>query len=131
MEGADEKVLKAAAMALEEGLAKPILFGDKKEINEAAERAEISIEKMQIVTPKDHPDYAQYVTKFHDLRSRKGVTPTDSHRALQNELEFASMMLVEKEVDELICGVGQNYPKWPGHFQIVGLKPGVSTASGL
>lgn len=132
VEGADEKVLKAAAMALEEGLAKPVLLGDRKDILAAADRAEISIDKMEIVSPKEHPDFSDYVTKYHNLRNRKGVTPTDAKHALQNEIVFASMMLAEKAVDGLICGVGQNYPEMVRPIlQIVGLKPGVSNASGL
>lgn len=132
VEGADERVLKAAAMALEEGLAKPVLFGDREEILAAASRAEIAIDKMEIVTPREHLKFSEYVSKYHDLRCRKGVTPTDAKHALQNEIVFASMMLASKEVSGLICGVGQNYPEMVRPIlQIVGLKPGVSNASGL
>ena len=131
-EGSNERVLTAAVMARDEGLAHPVLLGNRERISYAANRLELDISGIEIVDPLTDGRREDYAQRYFKLRGRRGVTISDARRALEREHIFANMLLVQGDVDGLICGVDQNYPEMVKPIlQIVGLEPKVSTAAGV
>ena len=107
-EGEDERVLRAAQAILEETTEQPILIGRPEVIAARAERYGLDIRPdrdFQIVNPQNDPRYRDYWGTYHELLSRKGVTP-DVARAIMrtNTTAIGAVMVHRGEADSLICG---------------------------
>ncbi len=131
-EGSNERVISAAVMAHGEGICNPVLLGKEAEIRSQAERLDYSLEGIQIVEPFHDPRFEDFVEKYFIARCRKGVTKSEAYRAMRQEHIFGSMLLASGEVEGLICGVDQNFPKSVKPvFEVIGLKEGCTTTAGL
>ena len=83
-EGEDERILRAAQVVVEEGLAKPILIGRPAVIETRLERFGLSIRpgrEFELINPDDDPRYRVYVQALIEMAGRKGITP-DAARTL-------------------------------------------------
>ncbi|MFN8391500.1 MAG: NADP-dependent malic enzyme [Bdellovibrionota bacterium] len=131
-EGANEKVMKAAAMAAEEGIVEPVLLGKSSIIQETAKRLEIDISRFEIIEPPLDSRYKHYVDEYYLKQSRMGVNRVEAERAMRLENIFANMMLAQGDVQGVVCGVDRSFPEMMRPIlEIVGLREGVSTASAL
>jgi malate dehydrogenase (oxaloacetate-decarboxylating)(NADP+) len=131
-EGTNEKVMKAAAMALEEGIARPILLGPKDRIVALAERLDVDLKDIEIIDPATHSDYDKYVETYFQANCRRGITRADAQREIRRAHGFANVMLAQGHVDGIICGVDRNFPSMIDPIlQTIGLKKGASCAAGL
>ena len=131
-EGENERIIKAAIMALEEGIAEPILLGNESRIRAVADSAGVSLKGVRVLTPQNSPQYQKYVETYYKARHRKGVTKSTAEHLLRSEHIFANLMLIEGEADAVISGVDRHYSEAIRPIlDIVELKPGVSVASAL
>lgn len=110
-EGDHLDVLKAAQVVYEEGIAIPILLGDKDTILELME--EIGFDsKIEIIDPKSYKERKRkriFAEKYWELRQRKGVTMFDADKIMRERNYFATMMLNEGEADAFISGYARKY----------------------
>jgi malate dehydrogenase (oxaloacetate-decarboxylating)(NADP+) len=107
-EGEDERVLRAAQAILEETTEKPILIGRPEVIEARCERHGLAIRPtrdFELVNPENDPRYRDYWGSYHELMSRRGVTP-DLARAIMrtNSTAIGAVMVHREEADSLICG---------------------------
>ncbi|MCB0360982.1 MAG: hypothetical protein KDD44_15140, partial [Bdellovibrionales bacterium] len=131
-EGPHPRVIKAAAMALEEGICEPVLLGARSDIEEALEQHRLSSSDFEIIEPKCDQRFEQMVREFYQIQARRGVTENDAYRMMHNEQYYACMLLRGGFVDGVIAGVDQYFPlRVRPVFRIVGLRSGVSVAAGL
>jgi len=131
-EGANEKVLKAAAMAAEERIVEPVLLGKASVIQEQAKRLEIDISRFEVIEPPLDPRFGRYVEAHYDAQSRKGLTRHEAERAVRLENVFANLMLSHGDVEGVVCGVDRSFPEMMRPIlQTVGLRDGVNAASAL
>jgi malate dehydrogenase (oxaloacetate-decarboxylating)(NADP+) len=112
-EGEDERILRAAQAALEEGIATPILIGRPHVIETRLERYGLSIRPgtdFEIVNPEDDPRYRDYVETMGDLTGRKGVTPDLARTLVRTNATVIGALAVHRgEADALICGLEGRY----------------------
>lgn len=104
-------VLKAAQILLEEGIAKPILLGEKKFIKEQMERYGINID-VPIVDPNDddqEENRKKYRETLWKLRQRKGVNEYKAKRFVRQRDYFGPLMLKHGDTDALVVGFSKNY----------------------
>jgi malate dehydrogenase (oxaloacetate-decarboxylating)(NADP+) len=87
---------------------------------------------MDIVNPPNFPSREVYVQEFYWLRQRRGVTPSEARKLIDNRNIFASMMVHMGDADALVSGVTQHYPDTlrPA-LQIIGVREGIHRVSGL
>ncbi|MBP9837854.1 MAG: NADP-dependent malic enzyme [Proteobacteria bacterium] len=131
-EGANEKIIKAAAMAMEEGIVEPVLLGKREIIEAEIRRLELDINKFEIIEPPLHLKYKTYVEEYYQAKSRKGINQVEAERAMRLENYFANMMLSQNDVDGVICGLDRSFPEMMKPIlDIVGLKEGVKNAAAL
>lgn len=131
-EGSNERVISAAVMALDEGICSPVLLGKESEIRAQASKLDYSLGGIEIIEPYLDSRYETFVEKYFNARCRKGVTKSEAKRAMRGEHVFGNMLLETGEVEGLICGVDQNYPKSiKPIFEVIGLKEGCKTTAGL
>ena len=86
-ESSDIRVIKAAAMAQEQGLAKIVLVGKKDEIEKLAGGLDIS--KAVIVDPETSPKFEEYANALYELRKAKGMTPEKAREIIKDETYWA------------------------------------------
>lgn len=107
------KMLKAAQIAYEEGIAIPILLGDEKRIKQIDKQYDLGIaENMEIVDPRTMPEQGEvYAKQFYDDRKRKGVTEYEARRLMKNRDYYGPMMVKHGDADAFITGLTIKYPR--------------------
>jgi malate dehydrogenase (oxaloacetate-decarboxylating)(NADP+) len=131
-EGTDEKIISAARMAVDEGIARPILLGSRTRIQEKAQQIDVSLDGIELIHPSRSPMFDEYARKFLQLRWRKGLSRGDEQRLVKNPNVFGTLMVELGDADCLLSGVTQHYPDTvrPA-LQIVKLREGISTLCGI
>lgn len=121
-------VLKAAQIAHEEGIAIPVLLGNREVILELKE--EIGFEAdVEIIDPKSD-EQKEHVLKYGEIywqaRQRKGITLYNAQKLLRQRDYFAAMMVSEGDVDGMISGYSRSYPSViKPVLEVIGAAPGV------
>ena len=132
-EGDNEKTLRAAQTLVEEGIAKPILIGDRKKIEQKMMELNIEID-VPIIDPTDSELTEKYAEELYQLRQRKGLTLSESLRILRRKsrTHFGSMMVRMGDADALLGGIDTHYPETirPA-LEVVGKQQGLSSVHGL
>jgi malate dehydrogenase (oxaloacetate-decarboxylating)(NADP+) len=135
-DGEDERVLRAAQIAIEEGFAIPILIGRPNVIENRCERYGLTIRPgkgIEDINPDDDPRYRDYVATLIERAGRKGVTP-DAARTLvrTNSTVIAAVAVMRGDADAMIAGLeGRFNSKLRNIRDIIGLKPGVRDLSAM
>lgn len=131
-EGGNEKVIRAALMAHQEGVAQPILLGKKEVVARTAEELELDISDLEVVEPFFDSRYEDMAADLYKRLHRKGYTPAEAKRACRFEHVYGSLLLANGEVEGLISGVDRYFPSMIRPIlNILGLKEDVKTAAGL
>lgn len=104
-------VLKAAQILLEEGIAYPILLGEKKYVKKQMEKFGINID-VPIVDPADEDQREkrrEYRETLLKLRQRKGMNEYKARRYIRQRDYYGPLMLKHGDTDALIVGFSKNY----------------------
>ena len=101
-EGEDSRVVVAAAMATQEGVAKIVLLGDEAEIK--AKNPDVDLTGVEIVNPLTSEKLPAYNAKLCELRASKGMPPDQAAKLLADGTYFGAMMLKMGDVDGLVSG---------------------------
>ena len=127
-EGEDKRVVKAAADATKEGVAKIVLLGNEADIKAA--NPEIDLTGVTIVDPLTSDKLPAYNAKLCELRASKGMTSEQAAKLLTDGTYFGAMMLKMGDVDGLVSGACHSTANTlrPG-LQIIKTAPGVSSVS--
>ncbi len=129
-EGEDERVLRAVQIAIDEGLAKPILIGRPQVIEQRLERLGLRVrpgKEFQLVNPEFDSRYRDYWTTYHQLTERKGVSPEYARIEMRRRLTLIGAMLMYKgEADAMLCGTFGTHALHLQYIeQVIGLRRGV------
>ena len=104
-------VLKAAQIVHEEGIAIPILLGNREIIETLCNSLDFD-SHLEIIDPKESAYESKrkvYAELFWKEQKRKGYTYYDSERLMRERNYYASMMIKNKDADEMISGYSRNY----------------------
>ncbi len=134
-EAHDLKVLKAAQTLYEEKIARPILLGNQKIINDLLNEHQLDLGDCPIIdpfSPEEKDRLHRFAEHYYEKRKRKGVTPYESHKVMRDRNYFGSMLVEHDEADALISGLTKDYPKTilPA-LQIIGMEPRVRRVAGM
>ncbi|MFY8126986.1 MAG: NADP-dependent malic enzyme, partial [Chitinophagaceae bacterium] len=129
------KILKAASMAYDEGVAYPILLGNAKKIEAIAEENSIDISDLPIIDPRSEETEAKrlaYGEMFFNKRNRKGFNHYESIKIMKDRNHYGSMMVDNGDADAMISGLTRNYADAirPA-LQIIGTDEGVEKIAGM
>ena len=127
------KILKAAQIVKEEGLAIPILLGDIEKIHALIEEHQLELSDVQMIDPRvEDKMVAEYAALFFEKRKRRGVTEYEAKKAMRDRNHFGAMMLDHGDADALISGLTKNYPLTirPA-LQIIGTEADTSKVAGM
>ena len=129
-EGEDERVLRAAQVVVDEGLARPTLIGRPQVIEQRLERLGLRVRpgrEFDLVNPESDPRYREYWSTYHQLTARKGVTPEYARVEMRRHTTLIGAMLVYKgEADGMLCGTfGMHAEHLRYVEQVIGMRAGV------
>ena len=129
-EGEDERVLRAAQIVVDEGLAKPILIGRPQVIEQRLERLGLRVRAgsgFDLVNPESDPRYRDYWTSYHQIAERKGVTPEYARIEMRRNTTLIATMMVHKgEADAVLCGTLGMFAEHMRYIdQVIGLRAGL------
>ena len=134
-EGDNIKILKAAQIAYEEGVATPVLLGRKTKIMELMEEYAIELPEVEIVDPKgdeENERREKYGQAFFEIRKRKGFTEYEAMQIMRESNYFGSMMVSEGDADAMITGVTRGYRSCiKPALSSVGMQKDVKVISGM
>ena len=135
-DGEDERVLRAAQVLIEDRLAHPILIGRPQVIETRLQRFGLTIRPgrdFEIVNPEDDPRYRDYVSLFHSLVGRYGVTPDTARTIVRtNTTVIAALSVKRGEADAMLCGFQGRFIKHVRDIRsIIGLQDGIKDVSAL
>ncbi len=131
-EGEEPKIIRAASILVDDGIAVPILLGNRETIERVAAENRISLEGVLTDDPAlstRRDGYAQYMWQ---LRQRKGLSLDEARRQLFNGNYFGSCMVARGDADALLSGVTMHYPETirPA-LQVIGAHPSAKLVSGM
>ncbi len=132
-EGDHVSILKACEIVLDEGMAHPILIGNREKIENKISEMHLDLDKgVEIVDVSNSEKFDEYVEIFTQLRQRKGITREGARRMMGRRNYYGAMMVHVGDADGLVSGLTQTYPKTirPA-LQIIGMRPDVKIVAGL
>ena len=130
-EGEDERVLRAAQLALDEGIATPILVGRPAVIEARILKAGLRMRlghDVECVNPEDDARFRQYWETYHRLLGRDGVSPEAAKAAVRRSTTtIAALMVNLGDADTMLCGLHGRFDVHLDHVRdVIGLKNGAS-----
>ncbi|HEX4956914.1 MAG TPA: NADP-dependent malic enzyme [Lacibacter sp.] len=129
------KVIKAAQLAFEEGIAYPILLGDVRNIQQMADANGIDLEGIPVIDPKSKEQEHQreeFGRLFFLKRQRKGLNRYEGIKAMKERTHFGCMMVETGLADAMISGLSRKYADTirPA-LQVIGKDENVRKIAGM
>ncbi|MBZ0247715.1 MAG: NADP-dependent malic enzyme [Cyclobacteriaceae bacterium] len=127
------KILKAAQILKDEGIATPILLGNRKEIEALIKEYKLELQGCPIISPHEETaNIDQYAEELYLKRQRKGMTLKDCKKSLLDRNYYATMMVEHGDADAVVSGLTKDYPKTilPA-LQVIGTAPHVKRVAGM
>lgn len=131
----DYKMLKAAEIVVNEGLAVPVLLGNVNKIRSIIIENELELEGVEIIDPRDPKNKdkrREFAEILFNKRQRKGMTLNASRSNMAHRNYFGPMMLETGMADAMVSGLTRNYPDTirPA-LQVIGKEEGAKVVSGM
>jgi malate dehydrogenase (oxaloacetate-decarboxylating)(NADP+) len=134
-EGTEDKILEAAQVCVDEGIAHPVLLGQADLIRARAAELNVDLSGMQVLDPlgadnKDKLD--SYARHLWERRRRRGITKESARQLLRQRTPYGLMMVEMGDADGCVDGLVKHYPEVirPA-LQIVGKREGIDYVSGV
>ena len=129
-EGDDEKMIRAAHQIDEQGIAVPVLIGDRERIRRTMDSLGFDFDP-EIVDPYED-DLEPYADRIHELRKRKGVTRTEAADLARDENHLGSVMVEMGDADAMLTGLMHDYPSaLRPPLQLIGTADDAEYAAGV
>jgi malate dehydrogenase (oxaloacetate-decarboxylating)(NADP+) len=129
------KILKAAQVVRDEGIAKPILLGNKEKILKLLDEYQLDLGDTPIIDPwlaEEENKRNEYGDMLWRKRNRRGLTQYDARKLMRDRNYFGAMMVELGLADAMISGLTRKYnaPIKPA-LEIIGVQEGVCKVAGL
>jgi malate dehydrogenase (oxaloacetate-decarboxylating)(NADP+) len=135
-EGEEERVLRAAQVVVDEGIARPILIGRPDVIETRIERYGLRLKlgtDIECVNVLDDPRYRDTWMEYYELAKRKGVSRSVAQTEVRTRTTLIGAMLVRKgDADAMLCGLVGAYADHLRYVRnTIGLRDGVNTFAAM
>ena len=135
-EGEEERILRAAQVVVDEGLARPTLIGRPAIISQRIERYGLRIRPgvdVEIINPEEDSRYRAYWTEYYRVAARKGVSQQLAKIDMRRRHTLiGSMMIHMGDADAMLCGTVGTHDSHRQYVELViGLLPGVKNWSAM
>jgi phosphate acetyltransferase len=130
-EGTDERILQAVSRLANENVLRPIVIGNKEEVEQKAKELNVTLPNVEIVDPHQYDGMNELVQAFVERRKGK-VTEEDARKILMDENYFGTMLVYLGKADGLVSGAAHSTADTvrPA-LQIIKTKEGIRKTSGV
>ena len=125
-EGDEEKILRAAEIALKERIAYPVVLGDEEKIQGKADEIDVNLDGIEIINPVRSPKMAEYASAYCESRD---VNAGVAKRILRRVLYFGAMMVNVGDCDGMVAGSINTTASVVTAGNLVGMKEGFTAPS--
>ncbi len=130
-EGEHDKILRAARVLVDEGIAHPILLARSDRVLAKLEALGLGKNDVTVIHAAESSDLEEYARRLHNRRWRHGVTFEDALKLARDRNYYATLMVEAGDADGLISGLTHDYPETSRPaLQLIGTAPKVSRVSG-
>jgi len=131
-EGDDPRILKAARILADDGIAEPILLGDPDAIRRQADDADVTLEEITLANPRASAHLDGFAHELWERRRRKGITLREARDRVRDPMYHALLMLRAGQADAVVAGVDMYYPDaMRPALEVIGAEPGRRHVSGI
>jgi malate dehydrogenase (oxaloacetate-decarboxylating)(NADP+) len=130
-EGEHDKILRAAKILVDEGIAHPVLLARRDVILPKLQELDLDEDRLTLIHTEVSEKLAAYAEALHEKRRREGVTIVDAQRLLRSRDYFGAMMVELGDADGLLSGLTHHYAETirPA-LQMTGVREGVERVAG-
>jgi len=131
-EGEDPRILKAARVLADEGIAAPILLGDPDAMRRQADDAGVTLEDIALANPRTSPHLDTFAQELWERRRRKGITLREARARVLDPMYHGLLMLQVGQADAVVAGVEMYYSDAirPA-LEVIGAQEGRRHVSGI
>ena len=129
------KILKAAAMAYEEGIAIPILLGKRHNIQKIIDEYNLDLSNCEIIDPRNESEMKHremFAEILHEKRKRRGLTFYEAKKLMRERNYYAAAMVETGMADVMISGLTRSYKESirPA-LKVIGIEESVNKIAGM
>src|SRR5437879_4073826 len=131
-EGEDPRILKAARILADDGVAEPILLGDPDAVRRQADDAGVTLEDITLANPRTSAHLETFAQELWERRRRKGITLREARARVLDPMYHGLLMLRAGQADAVVAGVEMYYSDAirPA-LEVIGAEPGRRHVSGI
>ena len=131
-EGEEPRILKAARVLADEGIAAPILLGDPDAMRRQADDAGVTLEDIALANPRTSPHLDTFAQELWERRRRKGITLREARARVLDPMYHGLLMLRAGQADAVVAGVEMYYSDAirPA-LEVIGAQEGRRHVSGI
>jgi len=132
-EGEDRRTIRAARILSDDGIALPILLGNRERIREQAESERISLDDIELEDPAEaSPRREAFAEYLWQRRQRKGMSLAEASRRLYNPNYYGCVMVATGAADAMLSGRTTTYPEaLRPALEVIGAHPKAGLVSGM
>ncbi|MCL2127720.1 MAG: phosphate acetyltransferase [Treponema sp.] len=132
-EGNDERILRAADIVLEKGIADLTILGGPDEIRRHGESLGLKhLGAAEFLDYRNCPYFDEYAEIFYNLRKSKGITAEQAARQMEDRNYFGVMMVYCKKASGMVSGAdGTTADTIRPALSVIRTRPGCSIASSV
>jgi malate dehydrogenase (oxaloacetate-decarboxylating)(NADP+) len=127
------KILKAAQIVRDEGIAIPILLGNKTLISSIMLENELELDGVSIIDPLEELEKrSKFADYLYKKRQRRGITHFEARKLMKDRNYYGASMVQFGEADALISGLTKDYPSTiKPALQVIGIEKGINRVAGM
>src|SRR6266581_341938 len=131
-EGEDPRILKAARILADDGVAEPILLGDPDAMRRQADDATVTLEDIELANPRTASDRETMAQELWQRRQRRGISLREARARVLDPMYYGLLMLRSGRADALVAGEDMYYSDAirPA-LEVIGAEPGRKHVSGI
>ncbi len=131
-EGEEPRILRAARILADEGIAHPILLGDPDVIRRQADDATVTLEDIELANPRTASDRETMAQELWQRRQRRGISLREARARVLDPMYYGLLMLRSGRADALVAGEDMYYSDAirPA-LEVIGAEPGRKHVSGI
>ena len=135
-EGEDERVLRAAQVAVDQRMATPILIGRPDVVTKRIDSLGLRLkpgENCELVDPASDARYDRYWREYFRLTARLGTTRDEAKYEVRTRTTLIGALLVScGDADAMLCGTFGDYVDHLAYVRkVIGMRPGVKTLAAM
>lgn len=127
------KILKSAQIVKDEGIAIPILLGNREKISQIIAAHELELGDVEIINPLDEKSMCgEYAEFLYKKRQRRGLTMYEANKLMRDRNYYGAAMVQFGHADALISGLTKDYATTiKPALRLIGIEEGVNRVAGM